>query len=143
MNTKGTTADEVKTIIILVIFLLIAFAIISTVYRFSLFGVGAGVPRLTSAPATCSLSYIDYSIPGKCIYTITASDGSPGLRYNVFSNISGKLGDYVAGESVYTTNVTLLIGRELFICNTTGSKSSTGSYYYSPGGATSLMLSCG
>jgi hypothetical protein len=143
MNRKGTTAEEVKTIIILIIFLGMAFLIISTVFHFSLFGLGGGIPRLTSAPAVCALTYINYSIPGKCLYTVTASSGSPGLGYNVFNNISGRLGSYVAGESAYTSNFTLSKGSVLFMCNTTGANSSVGGYYYTAGGASSVALPCG
>ena len=143
MNKKGTTADETKTIILLVVFVSIALIIISAIFYFSLFGLGAGVPRLTTSPATCSITYVNYSIPGKCIYSVTASSGSPGLGYSVYDNITGKIGSYIAGENTYAVNVTLPKGLVMFTCNTTGANSSTGGYYYTAGGGFSLTLPCG
>lgn len=156
MNKRGSSSvEEVMILVLLIAFLVVVILILMSVFHFSLFGAGQVVPRLTTQPAPCSISFINFSTSGRsgsnCCFEISASSGSPGIIYKIFSNDSdvGEIGSYAVGIGAYSQNVTINsragAGTQYFkfICNTTGSNSSTNGYYYSAGGAAQILIGCG
>ncbi len=151
LNKKGSSSvEKVAVIIILVSFLVIAFVILSNVFHFSLFDLGKTVPKLNTQPAVCGLTLINNfttSSSASCTYELYVSDGSPGLTYTLYSNITGKIQSYVAGESDINTNITVTKGSTqkyyLYTCNTSGSNTAIDGFFYSPGGASDILLPCG
>ena len=149
LNKKGSTSvEKVVVIIILVAFVVIAFVILSNVFHFSLLSLGKSVPTLTSQPADCGLTIINqFNTSQSCIYTLSVSDGSPGLTYTLYNNVSGKIQSYVAGASTIEWNATLTKGPTqryyLYVCNTSGSNVSIDGSFYSAGGSADVLLPCG
>ncbi|MCL4400466.1 MAG: hypothetical protein M1348_01800 [Candidatus Parvarchaeota archaeon] len=153
-DKKGSTSvEKVAVIMLLIIFLIVAILILIGVFHFSLFGVGQVVPKLTTEPAICSISYVNFTPAGgknACCFQITASSGSPGIFYGVYSNSStvGKLGTYKVGINSFLRNISINSAQGAglqyfgFVCNTSGSNSSTNGYYYSAGGAAQILVGC-
>ncbi len=142
MDKKGTAVEKAAVIIIFVAFLVISFVIITIVFHFSLLDLGGVTPKLSDSPAQCQMIPINASTGSGCVYNITAEYGSPGLRYEVYDNTSGLLGSYVAGESIYSSKISLRKGVYAFECNTTGTQGKNSGVNYKAGGAFELVIAC-
>ncbi len=141
----STSIEKVAIIIILIIFMALAFLILSNVFHFSLLNTGGINPNLTTNPSQCQISFSNLStVSNPCYYGLAVSGGSPGLTYTFYNNTTGRINSYVVGESTLQINVSLLGRREvLFVCNTTGSPTAVNGFYYSAGGTAQLTLLCG
>ena len=141
----STSIEKVAMIIILIIFMALAFLILSNVFHFSLFNTGGINPSLTTNPSQCQIGFSNLSTASNlCYYGLSVSGGSPGLTYAFYNNTTGRINSYVVGESTLQINVSLAGHHEvLFVCNTTGSTTAVNGFYYSPGGTAQLALLCG